>query len=219
VFGAPSSAARAIKAAGLLERGFTANPLSWLTPSLGTVETLQPINADPPNLRDEMCGNTRKRPATEDEDDSAALANISSDSAYAVFLSSLRLPSNNKRGTLLQDFPIGDPVPVFVGPPNRQPAGTRVASIDPKTGKPIKVAVPPPAPAQPALRPAIAAAVPWTNLSPTGLADHPPPELTGIPLAAPLAIPLPHPRPKVLQAPPQRTAVVARPVPPAQKKK
>ena len=38
VLGAPSSPARAIKAAELLERGFTQNPLGWLTPALGSVE-------------------------------------------------------------------------------------------------------------------------------------------------------------------------------------
>ena len=37
---------RAVKAAELLERGFHRGPLSWLTPSLGTVDALQPINAD-----------------------------------------------------------------------------------------------------------------------------------------------------------------------------
>ena len=57
VLGAPSSAARAMKAAQLLERGFNSNTgLSWLMPSLGTVETVQPVDAAPPNLRDEMCG-------------------------------------------------------------------------------------------------------------------------------------------------------------------
>ena len=70
VLGAPSSAARALKAAQLLERGFNSNSgLSWLMPSLGTVETVQPVDAAPPNLRDEMCGSHRKRPATEDEDE------------------------------------------------------------------------------------------------------------------------------------------------------
>ena len=70
VLGAPSSQARAMKAAQLLERGFNSDGgLTWLMPSLGTVETMQPINAAPPNLRDEMCGPHRKRQATEDEDD------------------------------------------------------------------------------------------------------------------------------------------------------
>ena len=69
VLGAPSSPYRAAKAAGLLERGFHRGPLSWLSPSLGSVNSLQPINAAPPDLRDEMCGAHRKRPAAEDADD------------------------------------------------------------------------------------------------------------------------------------------------------
>src|SRR6516165_7470927 len=44
VLGAPSSAVRALKAAQLLERGFNSNTgLSWLMPSLGTIDTVQPI--------------------------------------------------------------------------------------------------------------------------------------------------------------------------------
>ena len=42
-------------------------------PSLGTVDTIRPINAAPPNLRDAMCGPHRKQPATEDEDGVLAL--------------------------------------------------------------------------------------------------------------------------------------------------
>ena len=88
VLGAPSSAARALKAAQLLERGFNSNTgLNWLMPSLGTVETVQPINAQPPNLREEMCGAHRKRPATEDEDDISP-TNTAPDSPYGIFLSS-----------------------------------------------------------------------------------------------------------------------------------
>src|SRR6266536_1011534 len=102
VLGAPSSQARAVKAAQLLERGFNSNGgLTWLMPSLGTVETMQPISAAPPNLRDEMCGPHRKRQATEDEDDVIAAANVSADSPYATFLSSLR--PKTKGATLLQD--------------------------------------------------------------------------------------------------------------------
>ncbi len=61
VLGAPSGAARAVKAAEMLESGFKQNPLSWLLPSLGTVDQLKPIDAAPPNLKDEMCGPHRKR--------------------------------------------------------------------------------------------------------------------------------------------------------------
>jgi D-alanyl-D-alanine carboxypeptidase len=175
VLGAPSSAARAIKAAQLLERGFTANPLAWLTPSLGTVDSLVPINADPPNLRDEMCGPHRKRQATEDEDDSAAIASLSGSSAYSVFLSSLR-PQNGKQN-LLNEGKLGEPVVVFTGPP-RKPGETKeiktvVTDIKSKAASKAgpKALVKPVA--------AKAGAVPWTSLSPATLANHPPPELGG----------------------------------------
>ena len=69
VLGASSGTMRAVRAAQLLERGFAANSLSWLTPALGTVNNLAPIDASPPNLRDEMCGGKHKRPAS-DEDES-----------------------------------------------------------------------------------------------------------------------------------------------------
>ena len=72
VLGAPSSAIRAEKAAQLLERGFNGDGLSWLRPSLGTVDTLTPIAAAPPNLREDMCGAHRKKPASETEDENDA---------------------------------------------------------------------------------------------------------------------------------------------------
>ncbi|OJY41801.1 MAG: peptidase M15 [Rhizobiales bacterium 64-17] len=69
VLGAYGGASRAQKAAQLLERGFGSGNLSWLTPSLGTVDALQPINASPPDLREEMCGKHRRKPASEDNDE------------------------------------------------------------------------------------------------------------------------------------------------------
>ena len=63
VLGAPSSPVRAAKAAQLLERGFSrTSGLTWLSPSLGTLAAMEPIAAEPPNLRDDMCGPKRKRP-------------------------------------------------------------------------------------------------------------------------------------------------------------
>ena len=66
VLGSPSPAVRAVKAAQLFERGFAVRPLSWLTPGLGQVDALQPVNVDPPNLRDSMCGKGRRRPPSEE---------------------------------------------------------------------------------------------------------------------------------------------------------
>jgi D-alanyl-D-alanine carboxypeptidase len=132
VLGAPSAAGRALKAAQLLERGFASqNPLNWLTPSLGTVDSLQPVAVDPPNLRDQMCGGHRKRPASEDEDD-LVTDNPNPDSPYATFLASLQ-PGKAKAGLLQQDVPMGEPVLVYTG--TKAPApGTFQAGW--KTSKP-----------------------------------------------------------------------------------
>ena len=151
VLGAPSSSARAMKAAQLLERGFSQGPLSWLTPSLGTVDALQPVNVDPPNLRDEMCGGHRKRMATEEDPVDMTGISQSPDSPYGVFLSALRQPTG-KGAALLQDVRLGEPVVVFTGPPKGQ---GQVVDVDPKASR---------ANAKPvAVSPAAAAAVPWTN--------------------------------------------------------
>jgi D-alanyl-D-alanine carboxypeptidase len=107
VLGSPSGPYRAVKAAGLLERGFQRGPLSWLAPSLGTVDRLQPVNATPPDLRDEMCGKHRKRPAAEEADD---------DGEGASFMLSNLPPGTGKASDLLKDKP--DPykaIVVFVG--------------------------------------------------------------------------------------------------------
>ena len=72
VLGASSGRMRAVRAAQLLDRGFANNGLSWLRPSLGTVGNLVPIDASPPNLRDEMCGGKRKRPASDEDAETVA---------------------------------------------------------------------------------------------------------------------------------------------------
>jgi D-alanyl-D-alanine carboxypeptidase len=136
VLGASSSAGRALKAAQLLERGFNSqNPLNWLTPSLGSIEALQPVAVDPPNLREQMCGGHRKRPASEDEDDLVP-ENTAPDSPYATFLASLQ-PGKAKAGLLQQDVPMADPVLVYTGTkpplPGTYQAGWKVSK--PKVAK------------------------------------------------------------------------------------
>ncbi len=118
VLGAYSGAARTLEAAKLLERGFNSTPLSWLTPSLGTVDTLSPVDAQPPDLRDEMCGPHRHRhkpPSdNDDESDAVASADTNGGSTQGFMLSALR-PTNGK-------FALGPPVDteppvvVFTGP-------------------------------------------------------------------------------------------------------
>jgi D-alanyl-D-alanine carboxypeptidase len=116
VLGSPSGAARAVKAAEILESGFTQNPLSWLTPALGTVDNLTPINADPPNLHDQVCGPHRKRPAAEDEDaDAGGETGAATDTPFSALLSSLRAPTP-KGAALLSDFGAITPTIVYTGP-------------------------------------------------------------------------------------------------------
>jgi D-alanyl-D-alanine carboxypeptidase len=207
VLGAPSSGVRAVKAAHLLEQGFSSAPLSWLTPSLGTVDQLTPVNAEPVNLHEEMCGSHRKRPAAEEEEQEAGGANAPGDSPYAVFLSSLR-PQAKGASLMQTEGNLGEPVVVFTGPPKGQgtmQGTTQVASTDARPVKPgSKAAAAKSGPVVataggPAGAPA--STVPWTSLSPAALAASPPSELGSMPVAA--TVPLPRARPR-LEKPPNR---------------
>ncbi len=139
VLGSYSGAVRAQKAAQLLERGFNSGGLTWLTPSLGTVDALAPIDAQPPNLREEMCGGHRRKPASEDNEeeepaaDNTTSAKGESDSGQAFMLSSLK-PANGK-------FVLGPPVEtnapivVFTGPADRPDTVVQTASATTKKKK------------------------------------------------------------------------------------
>src|SRR6202140_15965 len=121
VLGASSGQMRAVRAAQMLERGFANNTLSWLRPALGTVDNLAPIDASPPNLRDEMCGGKRKRPASdEDEDTLAGRAGgggpSSGETALTFFAPGLQ-PPMVKPSELLAGAPAAsEPIPVYTGP-------------------------------------------------------------------------------------------------------
>ncbi|MBS0248819.1 MAG: D-alanyl-D-alanine carboxypeptidase [Proteobacteria bacterium] len=120
VLGSYSGATRAQKAAQLLESGFNSSGLNWLTPSLGTVDQLAPIDAPPPNLRDEMCGSHRRKPPSEDNQEEEESADASTSNVPgggpAFMLSSLK-PSAAKfvLGPPVETVP---PVVVFTGPAN-----------------------------------------------------------------------------------------------------
>jgi D-alanyl-D-alanine carboxypeptidase len=120
VLGSSSGQARAVRAAQLLERGFGSGGLSWLQPSKGTVESLAPIDATPPNLRDEMCNGKRKRPATDEDDASTTMASSSANGGetggMAFFTAGLQAPMPKPSEVLLQDVPVGEPMVVYTGP-------------------------------------------------------------------------------------------------------
>ncbi len=133
VLGAPSSAARAVKAAQMLESGFSQNPLSWLTPSLGTVDALATVDASPPNLKDEMCGGHRKRIAAEEDDlDDAGDEGNASDNnpQFSVMLSALRAPTAKNANLLSDDAPTV-PTVVYTGP-TRTPAQIANLAAEPE---------------------------------------------------------------------------------------
>jgi len=139
VLGAYSGAVRAQKAAALLERGFNSGGLTWLTPSLGTVDALAPIDAQPPDLREEMCGGHRRKPPAEDNDeeqvDAGATATGDSGSAQSFMLSSLRPP--NGKFVLGPPVETEPPVVVFTGPPDHP---DKVQTAEPRSKKKKRVA-------------------------------------------------------------------------------
>ena len=114
VLGASSSSMRAYKAVQLLERGFSGGGLTWLTPSLGTVDQLAPVAAEPPNLRDDMCGPHRKRQqAPESDDDNAVTA--SGENSLSLFAG--LQPGQVKPAELLAaPASLAEPVIVYTGP-------------------------------------------------------------------------------------------------------
>jgi D-alanyl-D-alanine carboxypeptidase len=118
VLGASSGQARAVRAAQLLERGFGGNGLGWLKPALGTVDNLVPIDATPPNLREEMCSGKRKRPAT-DEDADVVAANGSAstgETAVTFFTAGLQPPMGKPSEMMAAEAAASEPIPVYTGP-------------------------------------------------------------------------------------------------------
>jgi D-alanyl-D-alanine carboxypeptidase len=117
VLGASSGQMRAVRAAQLLERGFANNNLSWLRPALGTVDNLVPIDASPPNLRDEMCGGKRKRPASDEDEDTTIAGNARGGEAAITFFTAGLQPPPLRPSEMLAAAPApSEPVIVYTGP-------------------------------------------------------------------------------------------------------
>jgi len=140
VLGSTSGHQRAVRAAQLLERGFASNGLGWLRPSLGTVDNLVPIDASPPNLRDEMCGGKRKRPASdEDEDTTIASSGSASGESPAMFFTSGLQPAMPKASEMLAGGPAAsEPMVVYTGPKKTGPALIAAVAVDSEKQTPAK---------------------------------------------------------------------------------
>jgi D-alanyl-D-alanine carboxypeptidase len=141
VLGASSGQMRAVRAAQLLERGFANNSLTWLRPALGIVDNLAPIDATPPNLRDEMCGGKRKRPASDEDEDTTVAGNASSgETAMTFFTAGLQPPTLRPSEMMAAAAAPSEPVIVYTGPAKTGAALIAAVAVDsekqtPRRGK------------------------------------------------------------------------------------
>lgn len=198
VLGAPSSPVRAERAAQLLERGFNGDAWPWLRASFGTVDKLTPVAAAPLDLREEMCGPHRKRPASdnEDENDAEVAGNEKSDASAPM---SMWQATPKFSFASLPLLSTAEPVTVFVGAPKQPP---RLASGAAPGAKPVPVTpVQPATPGAPAGVKAGAAPAVWTSLTPTPLAHAPAPAISTELSETPATVPLPRPRPVIKPKP------------------
>jgi D-alanyl-D-alanine carboxypeptidase len=206
VLGASSGQARAVRAAQLLERGFGGNGLGWLKPALGTVDNLVPIDATPPNLREEMCNGKRKRPAT-DEDADVVAANGSAstgETSVTFFTAGLQPPMGKPSDLIAAAAAPSEPVPVYTGPTKTGPAliAAVAAEAEKQTparrGKKSKIAAKKPAAAAPkaeaSARPAKPATVRHASARPEAAAK-PAGSAEKKPAAKPAAADKPAPKP------------------------
>jgi D-alanyl-D-alanine carboxypeptidase len=141
VLGASSGQMRAVRAAQLLERGFGSNGLAWLRPSLGTVDNLAPIDASPPNLRDEMCGGKRKRPASDEDEDVVATnggAAGGGENTMTFFTAGLQPPMAKPSEMLAAAPAASEPIPVYTGPTKSGPALIAAVAAEAEKQTPAK---------------------------------------------------------------------------------
>ena len=135
VLGSTSGNMRAVRAAQLLERGFANNTLSWLRPSLGTVDNLVPIDASPPNLRDEMCGGKRHKPASDEDDEGTVADNTGGsstggESRVTFFAAGLQPPLPKAADMLAGPAEPSEPMVVYTGPTRTGAALTAAIAAD-----------------------------------------------------------------------------------------
>jgi D-alanyl-D-alanine carboxypeptidase len=190
VLGAATNTGRAVKAAQLFERGFGTDWLASLKPSQGTVETLEPVSAAPPDLHDEVCPKDHHHaPAGEDSDDGAAAsggtpgAAPNGEKAAAFTLGDLPLPGLRSQQVVLTPGLMAGkaPVDVYTGP--AKPPGWVAPPLPAGKGK---------KPATYAAKPAAGArsaptSAPMPKSSPTAAAPRPKPAPKPTPAAAPAA--------------------------------
>jgi D-alanyl-D-alanine carboxypeptidase len=132
VLGAPSSAVRTEKVLLLLDKGFNGGGLSWLVPSLGTVDGLRPVDAPPPDLHEEVCGKNRHHGPETAEEEPPPTADPDRAVGLNALLPGFRDGLGRTAPALGPLVPSMAPIVVFVGPPKRP--GNPEAALAKTTG-------------------------------------------------------------------------------------
>jgi D-alanyl-D-alanine carboxypeptidase len=81
------------------------------------VNNLVPVDASPPNLRDEMCGG-KHRPASDEDEDTVAgnAAPGNGETGVTFFAAGMQLPSIKPSELLALPAAPSEPIPVYTGP-------------------------------------------------------------------------------------------------------
>jgi D-alanyl-D-alanine carboxypeptidase len=132
VLGASSGKARAMRAMQMLDRGFNGNSMSWLKPSLGTVESLTPADTPPPDLHDEVCSGRRHAPASDEDEDTVA------SNAGSTLLAGLQPPALKPADILAAEAAPSEPIVVYTGPTKSGAALIAAVAADTVTQTPLK---------------------------------------------------------------------------------
>jgi D-alanyl-D-alanine carboxypeptidase len=112
VLGAYSGGARAQEAAQLLESGFSGTGLMSSTNSHSTLDGLTPIDAQPPDLHEDMCGRHRRKPPSEANDEEETGTGSDANNGQVAMSSGL----TSSKFVLGPSTDISPPVVVFTGP-------------------------------------------------------------------------------------------------------
>ncbi len=142
VLGAKSSTSRAVKAAQLFERGFGMAPPGSAMPS--TVDALAPIDATPPDLREDVCAYSRRHHPAKDADEGDEVGTAPAKGTNNGDRRAPRGASVLGASLLTSGLAAGiPPVEVFIGPVRDGAAPNAAADPPPKKKKPVAVAAKP----------------------------------------------------------------------------
>jgi D-alanyl-D-alanine carboxypeptidase len=80
------------------------------------VNNLVPVDASPPNLRDEMCGGKHRPASDEDEDTIASGTSGTGETALSFFAAGLQQPTLKPSELMALPAAPSEPIPVYTGP-------------------------------------------------------------------------------------------------------